>query len=279
MVDNSSSSHRTANTVSAQSSNPIAKPSPIYSTLKAYWIPLTLFLLFLFFQLIVLPNSFPPSHYDVLGIGRDSSVEQAKEAYEKLLSKWDSRAELPQTTEFIKIRYAFELLTNPLWKRDYDLFGIDEHIDVLEKMKRQYALESFSKITLPLLQIDSSDTQDHALNLISSEDFQSVFEDQRAWLIQVYSHGSDRCRKFLNYWKRIGTLLGEVANTGIVELGESMLASYLAEKKSMGQPFFRNGLPSLVAFPRGCRSSQCLVRYEGELSVDAVTRLVCYDHT
>ncbi|KAG6522436.1 hypothetical protein ZIOFF_019576 [Zingiber officinale] len=25
------------------------------------------------------------------------------------------------------IRYAFELLTNALWKRDYDLFGIDEH--------------------------------------------------------------------------------------------------------------------------------------------------------
>ncbi|KAG6536456.1 hypothetical protein ZIOFF_001512 [Zingiber officinale] len=25
------------------------------------------------------------------------------------------------------IRYAFELLTNALWKRDYDHFGIDEH--------------------------------------------------------------------------------------------------------------------------------------------------------
>lgn len=27
----------------------------------------------------------------------------------------------------LQIRYAYELLTNPLWKRDYDLFGIDEH--------------------------------------------------------------------------------------------------------------------------------------------------------
>ncbi|KAG6535795.1 hypothetical protein ZIOFF_000824 [Zingiber officinale] len=40
----------------------------------------------------------------------------------------------PQTWEVLcnywkstEIRYAFELLTNALWKRDYDLFGIDEH--------------------------------------------------------------------------------------------------------------------------------------------------------
>ncbi|CAL5441656.1 unnamed protein product [Camellia sinensis] len=43
-----------------------------------------------------------------------------------------------------------------------------------------------------------------------------------------------------------------MANTGMVELGEVQLASYLAEKTFTGQPSFQNG-------------------YEGELSVDAVT--------
>lgn len=28
----------------------------------------------------------------------------------------------------LQIRYAFELLTNPFWKRDYDIFSIDEQI-------------------------------------------------------------------------------------------------------------------------------------------------------
>lgn len=28
----------------------------------------------------------------------------------------------------LQVRYAFELLTNPIWKRDYDLFGIDEQL-------------------------------------------------------------------------------------------------------------------------------------------------------
>jgi len=36
-------------------------------------------------------------------------------------------------------------------------------------------------------------------------------------------------------------LLGEVANTGVVELGEFELVSNLAERKPTGQPFFRNG--------------------------------------
>lgn len=37
-------------------------------------------------------------------------------------------------------------------------------------------------------------------------------------------------------------LLHEVADTGMVELGDVQLAAYLAEKKSTQQPFFRNGM-------------------------------------
>lgn len=28
----------------------------------------------------------------------------------------------------MQIQYAYELLTNPVWKRDYDLYGIDESL-------------------------------------------------------------------------------------------------------------------------------------------------------
>lgn len=37
------------------------------------------------------------------------------------------------------------------------------------------------------------------------------------------------------------TLLDGVATTGMVEVGDHNLASYLAETKSGGQPFFRKG--------------------------------------
>ncbi|CAA6659730.1 unnamed protein product [Spirodela intermedia] len=44
----------------------------------------------------------------------------------------------------------------------------------------------------------------------------------------------------------------------------------ILQKGSTGQPFFRHGLPALVAFSPNCRSSRCYTRYDGDLSVDAI---------
>ncbi|KAI5330087.1 hypothetical protein L3X38_029484 [Prunus dulcis] len=250
---------------------PAATSSSMAPTFRAYSMPLILFAAAMFFQLFVIPKSFPPSNYDILGIKMYSSIEEVREAYNNISSAWNSGERAPVTLDFIKIQYAYELLTNPLWKRNYDIFGIDEQIDVIEKVKEQYAGESFSKIELPLLDSVSSDIQDHDLTVITSKDFQTMFQGNMPALIQLCSFGSKSCDKFSDAWKKIAALLGGVANTGLLELGELQLATHLAERKPTGQPFFRNGLPSLVAFPPGCKTSNCLVRYEGELWVDSVT--------
>ncbi|KAG5536577.1 hypothetical protein RHGRI_024109 [Rhododendron griersonianum] len=235
--------------------------SSMASLLKAYWLPLILLASSVFYQLFILP---------LLGIKRDSSIEEVAEAYEKLSSKWNAGVEVPPTIDFVKIRYAYELLTNPLWKRNYDLFSINEHIHVIENAKAQHAGASLSEIELPLLEATSFDPGD-APNIITSGNFFSKFDNAKALLIQVFSVGSNPCAQFASNWERIAALLDGVANTGLVELGEVRLAKYLAEKTFTGQPSFPNGVPSLVAFPPRCNSSTCLLRYEGELSVDAVT--------
>ncbi|CAN0870847.1 DnaJ homolog subfamily C member 10 [Linum grandiflorum] len=240
--------------------------SSMASRIKAYALPLLLFSLSLFYQLAVLPNSFPPSHYDVLGIKRLSSVEEVKVAYESLYSK-KSGEEVPTTVDFLKVQYAFELLKNPIWKRDYDLFGIDEQLDLLEKAKVQYAESGYSNVALPLL--DDTSSGDLALNEISSWD--GATNNSKPLILLVYSKGSNRCAEFLETWKRIASFLDGTANIGAVEVGDTEVAASFAERKPTGQLFFRNGLPSLVALPLGCRSSNCLVRFEGDLSVDAVT--------
>ncbi|CAK7344469.1 unnamed protein product [Dovyalis caffra] len=431
------------------------------STIKAYGVPLFLFSLSVFYQLVVLPRCFPPSHYDVLEVKRHSSVEEVREAYEKFSSKWNSGAEIPSTTDFIKdslivavvggrrefcglclddvvkgftaqvvgkawmvkvetrkkmvgifegeelgqdplktslavlviflyavvrtifkceeewkygekikeiviasfekqftevfelflepsfslefqytasdliliinkmesvlIQYAYELLMNPLRKRDYDLFGIDEQAHIIDKINLQYAGETFSGIDLPLLDATTFDLGDHTFNEITSQDFATMFDGPKPWLVLVYSLGSNQCAQFFTLWKEIAALLDGVANVGIVELGELQLAMSLAERKPTGQFFYRNeqkakedahcgmegavlrlliasnlqiigflvvenlnleffpspcyrhynlcvnGLPSLVAFPSGCKTSDCLFRFEGDLSIDAVT--------
>uniref|UniRef100_A0A804I675 Uncharacterized protein n=1 Tax=Musa acuminata subsp. malaccensis TaxID=214687 RepID=A0A804I675_MUSAM len=75
----------------------------------------------------------------------------------------------------------------------------------------------------------------------------------------------------------IGSLLEGVAQTGMVELGDVQLASYLAETMFTKQPYFRKGLPALVAFPPNCSNANCYVRYDGQFSVDAIVDWMATD--
>ncbi|KAK7304643.1 hypothetical protein VNO77_42528 [Canavalia gladiata] len=229
-------------------------PSPVASMasiLKAYALPIILFAGAMFYQLFLIPNAFPPSHYDVLQIESYSSVDKVKEAYGKLESKWNSAGEVSNIHEFLKIRYAYELLTNPLWKRDYDIFGIDEQLHIVESAKKHYAGKHISELEFPLLRA-SSGYIDHSSKVITASDFQSIFPDTKTWLIQaqgafgcplrqeLYSSGSERCAQFSKSWNKIASLLDAVANIGMVELGEKELSMYLADRRSTGKLFFRN---------------------------------------
>ncbi|CAL0319893.1 unnamed protein product [Lupinus luteus] len=245
--------------------------SSIASTIGAYALPIILFAGALYYQLVVIPNAFPPSHYDVLQIDRYSSVEKVKEAYDKIESKWNSAVEASDSREFVKIRYAYELLTNPLWKRDYDIFGIDEQLHIIESASKHYAGKRVSELDLPLLDLPTPGSIDHSSEVITTSDFRSILPDAKPWLIQLYSLGSKRSAHFSASWNKIAALLHAFTNIGVVELGEVELAVFLADKRSSGKPFFRNGIPSVVAVPPGCHAANCLRRFHGELSVDTVT--------
>ena len=60
--------------------------------------------------------------YEVLGIGRDATQEEVKEAYRRLvLENHPDKNKAPDAHEkFIRIRRAYELLSNPWTKRNYD---------------------------------------------------------------------------------------------------------------------------------------------------------------
>ncbi|WOK97578.1 hypothetical protein Cni_G06286 [Canna indica] len=244
---------------------------------KRYSLPTILFALGFFFQLVLLPRSFPPTHYDVLGVKRNASIEEVTFAYENLTANLFSELDPPITTELIKFRYAFELLTNPLWKRDYDLFGIDEQSHVIKNVTDQYDGEPFSKIELPLINASLLGLFNDATNKLTPEEFISTIRKSKPFLIQVYSAGSPRCAQFISAWKRIESLMEGVAATGMVELGDVQLSSYLAETKFTGQPHYRNGLPALIAFPPNCTNAHCCERYHGEFSIDAIVDWVATD--
>ncbi|KAF8679196.1 hypothetical protein HU200_045964 [Digitaria exilis] len=242
----------------------------IPAEVRRYWLPILLFTAGFLFQLLVLPRHFPPSHYDALGIERFAPVERVVEAYERLSKEWLSEMSHQPTVDIIKIRYAYELLTNPILKRDYDLFGLDEHAAVLERAKEQYQKEHFLKIDLPLLKESLVSLNDDTFSVLTHESFMSAIAEEYPLIILVYSKGSPRCAQFMEYWKQIGIRLDGIAKTAMVEVGDSQLAGYFAEKGFSKLPHFRNGVPVLVAYPANCRSPFCYMRYPGGLSVDSV---------
>ncbi|KAJ1292022.1 hypothetical protein BS78_02G361200 [Paspalum vaginatum] len=242
----------------------------IPAVVRRYWLPILLFIAGFLFQVLVLPHRFPLTHYDVLGIERFAPVEQVAEAFERLSKEWLSETNHQPTADIIKIRYAYELLTHPTLKRDYDHFGLDEHVDVLERVKEQYQKEYFLNIDLPLLKDSVVSLTDDTFNVLTHESFESAIAEEYPLIILLYSKGSPRCAQFIEYWKKIGTRLDGIAKTAMIEVGDSQLAGYFTEKRFSKQPFFRNGLPALVAYPDNCRSPSCYTRYLGGLSVDSV---------
>ncbi|CAD6216982.1 unnamed protein product [Miscanthus lutarioriparius] len=241
----------------------------IPAQVRRYWLPILLFTAGFLFQVLVLPRHIPPTHYDVLGVERFAPVERVVEAYESLSKEWLSETNHQPTVDIIKIRYAYELLTNPVLKRDYDLFGLDEHKDVLERVK-EYRTEHFLKIDLPLLKDFVVSLTDDAFNVLTHESFMSAINEGYPLIILVYSKGSPRCAQFIEYWKQIGTQLDGIAKTAMVEVGDSQVAGYFAEKRFSKRPFFRNGVPTLVAYAANCKSPSCYMRYPGGLFVDSV---------
>jgi hypothetical protein len=239
---------------------------------KRYAIPTFLVVLSVIWQLFILPTSFPRSHYDVIGVKQNSTSEEIIEAYQRLTLQWHSNKDTEIVTEnVIEIQHAFELLSNQLRRRDYDLFDFDELQDVARVAKKQYAGDKFSRLKLPLLKTYEADLLDDDSEVLTAENFRSMLGEEGTWLILVYSLGSGNSQQFAHSWKRIVAWLDGVANTGKVELGEVKLASYLAERnRATGHPFLRYGLPSIIAFPRNCRHIDCLLRYSGELNVDAI---------
>nr|VDD58640.1 unnamed protein product [Brassica oleracea] len=228
--------------------SPSPSSSSMSSVLRAYAAPIFIFVLAMFFQLFLLPRSFPTSHYDVLGVKTYGSVDDVREAYEAIIaSKWNSDSGDARPADFIKIQYAYELLTNPVWKRDYDLYGIDESLHIIEELEKQYAVEDFANIKIPLLEAVSYEPEREGFMAITSQDFASKFQDSKPWLIQLYSSGSNSSAQFSMAWRRIVDLLDGVANHAMVELGDVRLVTYLAEKKTTGQVLFRNGTLSLYS--------------------------------
>jgi Rieske Fe-S protein len=222
--------------------------------------------------LAVLPwhiQAAPKPLYQVLGAAQDFSANAIEVAYQQARKSLLSvkTKEQGAALKLIEIEHAYEVLSNDLRRRDYDLFQIDELQSRIAEAKKQYANSPVESIPFPLWEPPPAGkpVESTTVELTKYNFAKLVLDSNDTWLVQAYSNASPNSHKFVHIWNRAGVLLEGVAKLGRVELGETPLSFLLAERtQATTQRVFRHGLPEIVAFTPSCRHLGCLTRFRGE---------------
>ncbi|KAH7292793.1 hypothetical protein KP509_29G086000 [Ceratopteris richardii] len=226
-------------------------------------------------------SSSPPlTHYQVLEVQRDASAEEIDYAYHKKLAAIKSsrnNGKVAHFSNYLQVQHAFEILSDPLRRRDYDNFEQDELQDHVRDLQKQGEALDFQIHTLwePFKYYpDLSGLDVH----FSADNLNFLQDRNETLLIQIYSIASRNCWKHETDWKHLCEQIEGVVNIGRVELGEVKLASYFASKNwATGRKLFRYGLPAYIAIPPDCKSDKCIVRYRGILTIDGLLKWITTD--
>ena len=210
------------------------------------------------------PSS-PKPLYRSLGVSEDASAAELKTAYDQLCAEWSSDGNQLESSSkrptLLDIHHAYHILSNEMSRRNYDIFHLDELPVVAEDANNHHHIDTHAQ-----LQAASSTV------LLTSQNFNTlVLESNETWVIQVLSNASYECQLFASKWERVADRLEGVAKLGRVEVEDYPLSTLLAEKSLFTkQLFFKSGLPEVMLSTSKCRRHDCLVRYRGVKTVDAL---------
>ncbi|KAL3678294.1 hypothetical protein R1sor_021250 [Riccia sorocarpa] len=193
-------------------------------------------------------------------------------AYRQISSYWGTEKLYNQSEikQIIQIENAYQLLSNNDTRRNYDYFNIDDLQEDVAQALKQYEEEGdMVEIRSPIFGKKIFSTAD---DLTMANFGELVMQSSDPWLIQIFSHVNPDSRRFSPTWDKIVELLEGVVRVERLELSQLELALIFAERNWLnGYPFFRNGLLAIVAVPPACNKLDCIKRYYGEKTADAVS--------
>ena len=103
---------------------------------------LTTIILLVFYLGCGLAARFEP--YQVLGIHRRASNQEIRKAYKSKVKQWhpDKNDSPDAQTNFVEINQAYELLSDPERRRNFDNHGITEDTPNFRKVRLDYYLST-----------------------------------------------------------------------------------------------------------------------------------------
>lgn len=243
---------------------------------NAFWVA-SLALLLSNFVLLFQRSSSPPLLYQTLEVPPTASATEIEAAYFRLHhALWISEKEGPayNTIEkLIDVQHAYDTLSDKRRRRNYDTFLLDELEAAVQRAKKENAGVSVDELEFPLWHVEPvKELGESATVSLTSHNFNKiVLESDDVWVIQLYSEMSIDSQELLDSWDSVAMDMAGVAQVGRVEIGQIPLLILLAEKTLYTkQPRFGSGLPEIVVFTSKCRRFDCLIRYRGLKTKDAL---------
>ncbi|CAH2108035.1 unnamed protein product [Euphydryas editha] len=225
--------------------------SPVLTVQKLRY-KLTLILLILFTSALT-----DVTYYEILGISKDASTQEIKQAYKKLAVKLhpDKNSNKDQQKRFLEITEAYETLKDPQKRQNYDLYGSQQ------SYTRKYDHQSQSEYNN--LYYNGLYHQDSFVKTLTSRSFYSYLNDG-LYFINFYSPFCPPCQNLAKHWKMLAETYKGIINVGALNC--KYYNSFCYNNMRIGS------YPTLLFYPDGKNGKYLL--YNGAHTFDALEEFV-----
>eukprot|EP00668_Euglena_longa_P042698 GGOE01056528.1.p1 GENE.GGOE01056528.1~~GGOE01056528.1.p1 ORF type:complete len:711 (+),score=131.50 GGOE01056528.1:115-2247(+) len=188
---------------------------------------LLLYLLLLLLSLLVERTSSAKELYGILGVRRDCTDVEVKRAYKRLAMKWhpDHNRSPEAKDKFIEIQQAYDILSDPAKRRDYDIHGWTPE----EKAQRRSAgpraspfmyggphSDFFGQWFTPPITSDTTELQNSNWHRLVRQPPAGPQAPSGAWLVHFYNVHSPLCHQLSPLWEETAKAVRSLVAVGRV---------------------------------------------------------------
>ncbi|CAH0750106.1 unnamed protein product [Diatraea saccharalis] len=214
-------------------------------------------LLLISFLIINSVNLSDVSYYEILGISKQASTQEIRQAYKKLAIKLhpDKTSNTDEQEKFIKITEAYETLKDPEKRQKYDLYGS------FPSYTRKYDYHSQSEYNN--LFYNGLYKDDSFVDTLSGQTFYSYL-NEGFHFINFYSPFCPPCQNLVEHWKKLAEMYKGIVKVGAVNC--KYHNSFCYNSMRIGS------YPSLLFYPNGKHGN--FIYYRGERTLEHLDKFV-----
>ncbi|KAF5835543.1 hypothetical protein DUNSADRAFT_7242 [Dunaliella salina] len=187
--------------------------------------------------------------------------------------------------KFIELQQAYETLSDPAKKREYDLgFTYGRSGGGYQRRQSNFhsgfgnAYTGFGQQRRTFYDTTFDEILPSETTLLTSINMrQLIFYGSTPWLIQVYAEDSPACRAFSSTWESLNkAMFSGTPGKPWVSLGrinwrhQRNLAGWLSNAHFTGGDIAWTQLPVIYGVPKGCMDPRCFVRFFGPVTLPAL---------